>query len=70
MIIDDEGPRVSDWPDNEARPSAGHATLPVTLGLPYGVNERLRKGDNMRYQQAHHALMSDMVEEVWARSRR
>ena len=60
-----KGPRVSDWSDDEAGPGTDRATLPVPRGLPYGVNERLQEGKNMRNQQAHHALMSDMVEEVW-----
>ena len=58
MIINDEGQRVSDWSDDEAGTSAGRATLLVIRGLPYGINEK------MRNQQAHHALMSDIISVV------
>ncbi|XP_042067194.1 uncharacterized protein LOC121810497 [Salvia splendens] len=68
MIIDDEGQRVDDWSDDEVGPSAGHTTSLVIRGLPYGVNERLQAGENMRNRQAHLQLMNDMVEEVWTSS--
>ena len=66
MIIDEEGPRVGDWSDDEAGISADRATSPVNRGLPYGVNQKLREEENMRNQQAHHALMSNVVD-VFAR---
>ncbi|XP_047978830.1 uncharacterized protein LOC125220726 [Salvia hispanica] len=50
MIIHDEGRAASQWSDDEAAPSAGHAALPVVRGLPYGLSERLQAQDSMRNQ--------------------
>ncbi|XP_042026426.1 uncharacterized protein LOC121773600 [Salvia splendens] len=68
MIIHDEGQRASDWSDDEAGPSVGHATPLVVRGLPYGVSERLQAQESMSNQQAHLQLMNVMIEEVWIRS--
>ncbi|XP_047973426.1 uncharacterized protein LOC125215888 [Salvia hispanica] len=70
MIIHDEGRATSEWSDDEAGPSAGHAAPPVVRGLPYGVSERLQAQESMRNQQAHLDLLNDMIEEVWTRSGR
>ncbi|XP_047978663.1 uncharacterized protein LOC125220544 [Salvia hispanica] len=64
MIIHDEGRAASQWSDDEAAPSAGHAAPPVVRGLPYGLSERLQAQESMRNQQAHLDLMNDMIEEV------
>ncbi|XP_042018921.1 uncharacterized protein LOC121766728 [Salvia splendens] len=64
MIIHDEGARAGDWTDDEAESIAGHATLSVVRGLPYGVSEILQAQETMRNQQAHLQLMNDMIEEV------
>ncbi|XP_047966000.1 uncharacterized protein LOC125210495 [Salvia hispanica] len=65
MIIHDEGRAASQWSDDEAAPSAGHAAPPVVRGLPYGLSERLQAQKSMRNQQAHLDLMNDMIEEVF-----
>ena len=70
MIIHDEGRAASQWSDDEAAPSAGHAAPPVVRGLPYGISGRLQDQESMRNQQAHLDLMNDMIEEVWTRSGR
>ncbi|XP_047979045.1 uncharacterized protein LOC125220962 [Salvia hispanica] len=70
IIINDEGPGVVDWSDDEAGPSTGRATPPVSRGLPYEVIERLRERGEHAQATSHRALMSDMIEEVWARRSR
>ncbi|XP_047965891.1 uncharacterized protein LOC125210378 [Salvia hispanica] len=70
MIIHNEGRAASEWSDDEAGPSTGHAASPVVRGLSYGVTERLQAQESMRNQQAHLDLMNDMIEEVWTRNGR
>ncbi|XP_047948950.1 uncharacterized protein LOC125194767 [Salvia hispanica] len=70
MIIHDEGRAASQWSDNEAAPTAGHAAPSVVRGLSYGLSERLQAQESMHNQQAHLDLMNDMIEEVWTCSGR
>ncbi|XP_042029786.1 uncharacterized protein LOC121776669 [Salvia splendens] len=62
MIVEHEGGSVTDWGDDEATP-------PHVRGLLMGYNEVLAAQASMCNQQDHARLMSDMVEEIWARIR-
>ena len=62
MIVEDEGDAITNWGDDEGEPS-----IPVSRGPTQEFQQYLRRHAELRDQEVHHRLRSDLVEYIWNR---
>ena len=60
MIVEDESENITNWYDDE-----DENTILVTPGCEEGFQQYLRRNAELRDQEVHHHLRSDLVEHIW-----
>ena len=60
MIVEDESENITNWYDDE-----DENTILVTPGCEEGFQQYLRRNPELRDQEVHHHLRSDLVEHIW-----
>ena len=60
MIVEDESENITNWYDDE-----DENTILVTPGCEEGFQQYLRRNAELRDQEVHHHIRSDLVEHIW-----